>query len=58
MGLLAIFYGTFGHYVNPPLSCLVPVDTLYGIRLYSSEHERETKFRAIGVHALVGGSLP
>jgi Zn-dependent M28 family amino/carboxypeptidase len=30
----------------------------YGIRLYTSEHERETKFRGIGVHALVGGSLP
>ena len=25
------FYGTFGHYVNPPLSCLVPVDTLHSI---------------------------
>src|SRR5215203_2833715 len=29
----------------------------YGIRLYTSEHERETKFGGIGVPA-VGGSLP
>src|SRR5215218_4992005 len=38
------------------VSCTVPASS-YRIRLYTSEHERETKFRGVRVRT-VGGSLP
>ena len=34
------------------------VGDLYRIRLYAPEHERETKFGGIGVHAVGGGLYP
>jgi hypothetical protein len=42
---------------NTHKAAVLRVKGLYRIRLYTSEHERETKFGGIGVHA-VGGSLP